>query len=132
MEKWQERLIPRRFGIKELEQGETELTDEGDPVALAQAQEVARCTRELLVMQGWCLWKCSTLSGDIIAVVLDEDVQEVPEGYPIYTVGELEELCQDDISDSTLRLVQEAKKLAGAKVTTEVAKRGGDSWRSWN
>ena len=117
MEKWQERLIPRRSGIKELEQGETELTDEGDPVALALAEEVAWCSRELLATRGWCLWKCSTLGGDIITVVLDENVEGIPGGYPVYTEAELEQLCQDDISNATIRLVHEAKKLVGAKVT---------------
>ena len=38
------------------------------------------------------------------------------EDYPVYT--ELEELCQDDVSEATIRLVHEAKKLAGAKVVT--------------
>ncbi len=80
------------------------------------AEETARRTRELLVSQGWCLWKCSALGREVIAVVLDENVEGAPEGYPVYTVAELEELCQGDVSESTLRLVHEAKKLAGAKV----------------
>jgi len=53
-------------------------------------------------------------------VVLDEDAEGTPEGYPVYTVAELEELCQDGVSEAHLRLVHEAKKLAGAKVTTKV------------
>jgi len=84
------------------------------------AEVVAECTRKLLGTKGWCLWKCSTLGGEVIAVVLDENVEGVPEGYPVYTEAELEELCQDDISEASLRLVHEAKKLAGAKVTTKV------------
>jgi len=91
-------------------------------VTLAQAEEVAQRTRELLNSQGWCLWRCSALGGEVIAVVLDENVEGVPEGYPIYTEGELVELCQYDVSEATLRLVHEAKKLAGAKVITKVTK----------
>ena len=80
------------------------------------AEVVAECTREFLATRGWCLWWCSTLGGEVIAVVLDENVEGVPEGYAVYTELELEELCQDDVSEATIRLVHEAKKLAGAKV----------------
>lgn len=62
----------------------------------------------------------TSLGGNIIAVVRDEKMEGVPESYPSYTETELEELCQDDASDATLRLVHEAKKLAGVKVTSEV------------
>ena len=92
----------------------SEVTSELD---ILLAEETARRTRELLATKGWCLWKCSTLGGDIIAVVRDENVEKVPEGYPVYTEAELEELCQDDISNATIRLVHEVKKLVGAKVT---------------
>ena len=91
---------------------------DGDLAALAQAEETAQRTRELLITQGWCLWKCSTLGGEIIAVVLDESVDGVPEEYPAYTKLELEELCQGDASEATLRLVHEAKKIAGAVVVS--------------
>ncbi len=84
------------------------------------AEAVAERTRELLAIRGWCLWKCSALGGGIIAVVLDENVEGVPGGYPVYTMAELEELCQDDVSEATLRLVHEAKKLVGAEVITGV------------
>ena len=119
MEEWQERLIPGQ-DIEEPGQGVTGVMAEGEPAALAQAEETARRTRELLVTRGWCLWKCSTLGGDIIAVVRDENIEGVPEGYPVYTQVELEQLCRADINDATLRLVHEAKKLAGAKVASEV------------
>jgi len=98
MEKWQKGLV----------------LDEGARAAQAEAEETAWRTRELLASRGWCLWKCSTLSGDIIAVVLDENVEGVPEGCPVYTVVELEEVCRDDVSEAHLRLVHEAKKLASA------------------
>jgi len=83
-----------------------------------QAREVARRTREFLAaMQGWCLWKCSTLGGEVIAVIRDASVTGYPDGYPAYTEIELRELFKDDVSEATLRLVHEAKKLVGAKVT---------------
>jgi len=51
--------------------------------------------------------------------VRDESVEGAP-GYQVYTELELGELCQDSVSEASIRLVHEAKKLAGAKVTTEV------------
>lgn len=79
-------------------------------------EETARRTRELLATRGWCLWGCSALGREVIAVVLDDGVEGVPGGYQVYTVAELEELCQDDISEATLRMIHEAKKIAGARV----------------
>jgi len=109
MKKWQKGLV----------------LDEGARAAQAQAEETAHRTRELLASEGWCLWKCSTLGGDIIAVVLDENIEGVPGGYPVYTEAELEELCQDVVTEATISLVHEAKKLAGAKVTSIVTNNEG-------
>ena len=90
------------------------------------AEAVAERTRELLATRGWCLWKCNIFGGEVIAVVLDENVDGVPEGYPIYTIAELGAMNgvsytrhpeKRFICESTLRLVHEAKKLTGAKVT---------------
>jgi hypothetical protein len=80
------------------------------------AELVACRTKELLRTDGWCLWKCGSLGGDVIAVVRDEGVEGVPEGYTTYTEAELAELFQRGISQATLRLVHEAKKQTGAIV----------------
>ena len=80
------------------------------------AEVVAGRSRDLLHSQGWCLWRCSALGGEVIAIVSEENVKGVPEGYPVYTEVELEELCREDVSEGTIRLVHEAKKLAGAVV----------------
>jgi hypothetical protein len=82
-----------------------------------EAEQVALKTEVLLEQQGWCLWKCATLKGAIIMIVRGEPPTH-PEGYPIYTEAELAILCQDDIRESTLRLVYQAKKAAGAVVTS--------------
>ena len=82
------------------------------------AEAVVERTRELLATRGWCLWKCAVLGGDIIAVVKEENVEGAPAEYPVYTEAELEELCQDGVGEAHLRLVHEAKKIAGAKVIT--------------
>lgn len=55
----------------------------------------------------------------MIVVVRDEHPTAMPSGYPIYTKAELSELCQDGVTEATIRLVHEAKKLAGVKVITE-------------
>lgn len=51
---------------------------------------------------------------EVIAVTRDELVEGVPVGYPVYTKQELELLLEAD--DAAVRLVHEAKKLAGARV----------------
>lgn len=87
-----------------------------EDAALSDAREVARRTREYLATSGWCLWQCHTLGEEVIVVAKDENVHGIPDGYPVYTEDELEKLFSNGISDSTLRLVHEAKKLAGAVV----------------
>jgi len=81
---------------------------------LAQAQEVAIQTCHLLATRGWCLWKCTKLNSETIAVVRDESVAGVPPGYATYTEDELEKLCRG--KSSTIRLIHKAKKLGGAKI----------------
>ena len=78
------------------------------------AEVVAERTEELLMTRGWCLWRCRVLGGEVIAVTRDEMVEGVPVGYPVYTKQELELLLEAD--DAAVRLVHEAKKLAGARV----------------
>jgi len=89
-----------------------------EDAALSDAREVARRTREYLATSGWCLWQCHTLDGEVIVVARDENVHGIPDGYPVYTEDELEKLFSNGIGDSTLRLVHEAKKLAGAVVVS--------------
>lgn len=81
------------------------------------ADLVALHTRRLLSSRGWHLWKCDVLGGEVIVVVRDEKVAGVPEGYPVYTEAELKKLFSEDINESTLRLIHEAKKHGGAVVT---------------
>jgi hypothetical protein len=93
--------------------------------ALAQAEEVARRTEELIHKQGWCLWKCQALNGDYILVVDDfAEPGDYPAGYPVYTMSEITVLFGSDkpASKWTLMMVHEAKKLAGAEVTDRTTK----------
>jgi len=83
---------------------------------LAQAEDTARRTGELLGKRGWCLWKCGALDGDIIVVCRDEDSGGYPKGYPVYIEHELDMLGRDKVNHDSLRLIHEAKRLAGARV----------------
>jgi hypothetical protein len=86
--------------------------------ALAQAEEVARCTLELLASRGRCLWRCEALGGEVI-VVIDDDFpngEDTPQGYVIYTYSELCYQFGPDappMEQSTLRLIHEAKRVGG-------------------
>jgi hypothetical protein len=73
-------------------------------------------TAELLASQGWCLWQCSALDGEIIALVRDESVKDVPAGYVVYTQAEMEEVGRHKVSQATLRIIHESKKRAHAKL----------------
>ena len=81
---------------------------------LAMLEEATQ-THELLETRGWCLWRCRALGDEVIVVLRDELVDGFPAGYPTYLEQELESLLEVD--DSTLKLIHEAKKLAGATVT---------------
>lgn len=85
-----------------------------------QAQVLSEKTLESLSEKGWCVWRCNNvLEGDTI-VLVDEQLQKegpvkgMPRGYPVYTLAELSGLI--DASDSTVRLIHEAKKVAGAEI----------------
>ncbi len=75
-------------------------------------------TEELLTTKGWCLWQCSALDGEIIALVRDESVQDVPEGYVVYTQAEMAEIGRFKVPQSTIRIVHEAKKRTSATITS--------------
>jgi hypothetical protein len=78
-------------------------------------------TLELLATQGWCLWQCSALDGEIIALVRDESVKYVPEGYVVYTKAEMAEIGRFKVPQSTIRLVHEAKKHHTTTVQSVIA-----------
>ncbi len=86
---------------------------------LAGAEDTARRTGELLGKRGWCLWKCGALDGDIIVVCRDEVSAGYPKGYPVYIEYELDMLGRDKANHDSLRLIHEAKKLAGARLVND-------------
>lgn len=128
MENWQKNLLLGQPDIEEMGPRQVNVNYKGGTgvTALLQAEGVARRTRELLANKGWCLWQCSTLGGEMIAVVRDELVK-IPKDYPIYIEAELDELCRGDISQAALRLVHEAKKLTGATVESGTNEDHSDS-----
>jgi len=102
-----------------------DMGDDGDiktePVSIPspiQQPDEPDPTFELLAAQGWCLWQCSALDDEIIALVRDASVKGVPEGYVVYTKAEMEEIGRFKVPQSTIRLVHEAKKRTSATVTS--------------
>lgn len=96
--------------------GKRKLTEE-------EAQLLSEKTLESLAEKGWCLWRCNNvLQGDTV-LLLDERMKKeglikgMPRGYPVYTLAELSGLI--DADDSTVRLIHEAKKAAGAEVVAK-------------
>jgi hypothetical protein len=60
------------------------------------------------------------LGGDVIVVAADSEVSGIPGGKTIYSKRELSKLFggEKSVDLKTLRLVHEARKLGGAKVTS--------------
>jgi hypothetical protein len=81
---------------------------------------VETTTEELLAAQGWCLWQCDALDGEIIALVRDESIKDVPEGYVVYTEAEMAEIGRFKVPQSTIRLVHESKKRHAATVQSVI------------
>ncbi len=84
---------------------------------VAQARQTARVTEELLDAQGWCLWSCESLGGDVVAIVRDQEAPGVPDRYVTYSEAELLSLFgrSEPRNDEELRLIHEAKR-SGARV----------------
>ena len=101
----------------------SQLWDENQLLTITP-QETVLLTRLSLADQGWCLWKCSVLNDDVIVLVRSEKITGFPQGYPVYTLDEIEKLFDHDIKISTLRLIHQAKKLTNA-VLKGVAEAGG-------
>lgn len=100
------------------------------------ATEVATQTAQLLKSQGWCLWRCTALKGDVITVVNDppnlseqdektlmDQLVRIYEREPdktkvnqewmgtVYTTTELRQFAEVD--EGNMTLIHEAKKLGG-------------------
>jgi len=103
------KLAPRSAGTPPVEQLQLGFTQQ-DPA------DVARTTNRYLADRGWCLWRCSAIDGDLLVVVDPQQACSVPAGYCVYTLIELYALAQLD--PRTIRLVHEAKKIAGATIAS--------------
>jgi hypothetical protein len=141
MKQWGQPAKGRNKGglVVGAEEGATELPGNGSNFdgsagvsydALLLAEETARQTEEVLATRGWCLWRCSILGGEVIAVVRDKNVKGMPERYPVYHKAEIEELFGKgkSVSKATLRLINEAKK-RGSAVLKCYKPKGGGQWK---
>ena len=77
---------------------------------VAHAQRTAWDTESILSNRGWCLWQCELLGNDVIAIVKDDNVQEVPGRYVTYTESELKQIFTRRMNRVTLRIIHEAKR----------------------
>jgi hypothetical protein len=82
-----------------------------------EAEGVAQVTREKLSSQGYCLWTCRALRNETIVIVRDKTVGHYPDGYPVYTLEEIELL--DDLDVKQMRLINHAKKLGCTLISVE-------------
>ncbi len=96
--------------------------------------ETSRKTRESIVRQGWCLWKCRLFNNETILVIEDYDIFNKQLrlndrllgviGYPRYSLEELHILATAE--ESTAQLIHEAKKFFAARlISVEEVKTGG-------
>lgn len=76
------------------------------------ARVLVNRSMEIIDRKGFVLWKCKNLNNDLIVIIKDKKTAGYPLGYPVYTLGELEEL--NDKPMATQRLIH-AIKLAGVQ-----------------
>jgi hypothetical protein len=79
-------------------------------------------TMDLLASQGWCLWQCAALDDEVIALVRDESVKDIPQGYVVYTQAEMAEVGRFRVPQSTLRIIHEGKKRHASVLSVEPRK----------
>ncbi|MDO8688578.1 MAG: hypothetical protein Q7R39_00950 [Dehalococcoidia bacterium] len=111
-----ERIRRGREAVARAQARGTDCTLWEQRVAELEAAETALLTVGLLATQGWCLWQCQKLDGQVIAITRDEKASGVPHEVAIFTEAEMRELFRRPVSTGLLKLVLEAKRLAGARV----------------
>lgn len=73
-------------------------------------EEVAAKIKRHLEDRGWCLLRCAgVFGGDTIVVTANKLITDYPEGYPVYSTGELTGALSLD--DKMLQAVHRAKKV---------------------
>jgi hypothetical protein len=78
--------------------------------------EILNDTLSFIAAHGYCLWRCQAMGGQVI-IIVDRDVPAgAPTGYPVYNLEELGKI--EPLPASTIKLINTAKRLAGAIVTS--------------
>ncbi len=90
------------------------------PVILneAEAESLVAVTLKSLDAQGYCLWRCVLLRGEIMMLVRNDLSENIEARYPLYTLEEVERLAE--LQESTIRLIYHIKKQSGGAVITSV------------
>ena len=81
-----------------------------EQIRIAHALRTACDTESILSNKGWCLWQCELLGNDVIAIVRDDSVHEVPGRYVTYTESELRHIFTSPLSHLSLRIIHQAKR----------------------
>jgi hypothetical protein len=76
------------------------------------AEIVAVETILQLGARGYCLWKCALLEGEVIMLVNGKRSDQIPAGYTIYTVEEIDRSFGMSVDE--LRRLHRVKKITGA------------------
>lgn len=71
-------------------------------------EELDNQVMSALKRRGWCCLELQKLDNDIVILTANKSIDDYPKGYPVYTIGEFNELAEADIS--TARLLHKAKK----------------------
>ena len=85
---------------------------------LDDAEQVANETLQAIDFQGFCLWRCTLLRGEIMMLVRNDLSENIETRYPLYTLEELE--MMDELPASTIRLIYHIKKKSGDAVIISV------------
>jgi len=82
-----------------------------------EAHRTAWDTEDILATQGWCLWQCDTLDGEVVVIIRDEGRSDIPHQYTRYTENEIHTIFGHNhrINNAHIRLIHRAKK-NGARV----------------
>lgn len=89
------------------------------PLTQEEAEQTALKTREMLDSRGYCAWTCRALRNETVIIVRDKTTQNYPNGYPVYTLEELELLADLDVKQ--MRFINHAKKLGCELISVEKA-----------
>jgi len=83
------------------------------------AEQTALKTALALESKGHCRWQCKALNNEVITVVTNDQGTDPRGDYPVYSTRELKLINDNELADTTIQLIHEAKKY-GATICSVV------------